>query len=972
MGSFPGTHIRPARFLLAVILLLSLALAFSARADGTEIVYDNALGTHWYVGQWDDGCGSHDLSQSSVVHSAPYAFEMNFTCQAGWAAIGLDKRDQYWETLYWMYPNQYQTLSFYLNPGSSTDTLGNLQILLDNSSDEVSLADYLPNPLSPNTWYSVTIPIAALNSSGDRFFRIYFWNTSTAQQPHIYLDDMALSWVDDTTQPVISNVQITDLNWGHATITWQTDEYTESTLQYSYNPGSGVVTSTVTEDDYSLQHSVALTSLIPSTQYQFVITARDHQADPAATPNSATYAGSFTTDPPDVTSPNISGVQVSNIKSSSAMISWTTDEPADSQVEYGVGSYSQIISTTQLTTSHSLALVSLMPQTTYQYRVTSRDEAGNPAEQVGTPFTTADSPTTTMAVTSTVVIHPFTDDMRGANISSWTYYWGRPYPNLSPKLRELTRLIKPGVIRYASGLRSNIVMWDRSNRQCDAEGWCYREYHNPAVDGVDRCSGTEPVTVTGAYDDSYQAEEVDSLAAFAQYVGADIMTEVNVVTCDPDMWADMVRYTRVEHDYPFKYWELGNELDLLTADGTRPDVPVGAEYVARYKRYHASITAQDSNAVVVGPTTAAHEQDSYFNAFANYIDPLTLDAEIRDNDMLGALSYHLYPHWNGQNPVSYTDMFAYTLPNEERSRAHINTCATEKRALLDARGFSGVPIAVSEFNPIAADNYTAYDYNHAGALYVADTLGRLGYSGADMVMTWELYDMPGPGDTSFGMISHHNSTGSRNHLTEEIRDLQDNFAPLPLYYTYFMYAQLFGDHLVQSHSDMEDRLSIWASTDTDEPDALKLMVVNLSDESLHVTINLGDYEPEDGLAYEMTNAAFVAAADKESVREGTSINGLEIDVTSAASILSSAQAILNSGKPVQVDGSTVTYLFPAYSATSIVLNPSATAVQVTHVTADTRETGTLASVSANGSVWVMVIAVLAVVAMGFVVVRKRG
>jgi hypothetical protein len=47
--------------------------------------------------------------------------------------------------------------------------------------------------------------------------------------------------------------------------------------------------------------------------------------------------------------------------------------------------------------------------------------------------------------------------------------------------------------------------------------------------------------------------------------------------------------------------------------------------------------------------------------------------------------------------------------------------------------------------------------------------------------------------------------------------LKDEFAPMPAYYAYFMYAQFFGNMLVQSSSSKEDVLSIWASTDAGDP-----------------------------------------------------------------------------------------------------------------------------------------------------------
>ncbi|MGH2371040.1 MAG: DUF4082 domain-containing protein, partial [Chloroflexota bacterium] len=71
----------------------------------------------------------------------------------------------------------------------------------------------------------------------------------------------------------------------------------------------------------------------------------------------------------DTVAPGISAVQATNITSTGATIAWTTDEAADSQVEYGpttaYGS-STTLDTTKVT-SHSQALTGLTPNTLYHY-----------------------------------------------------------------------------------------------------------------------------------------------------------------------------------------------------------------------------------------------------------------------------------------------------------------------------------------------------------------------------------------------------------------------------------------------------------------------------------------------------------------------------------------------------------------------------------------------------------------------------
>jgi chitodextrinase len=92
----------------------------------------------------------------------------------------------------------------------------------------------------------------------------------------------------------------------------------------------------------------------------------------------------------DVTAPTISAVAASSITTASAAITWTTSETATSQVDYGLTtSYG---STTPvdpvLVTSHRVTLTGLAPNTNYNYRVRSRDAAGNERVGVNATFRT--------------------------------------------------------------------------------------------------------------------------------------------------------------------------------------------------------------------------------------------------------------------------------------------------------------------------------------------------------------------------------------------------------------------------------------------------------------------------------------------------------------------------------------------------------------------------------------------------------
>ena len=99
----------------------------------------------------------------------------------------------------------------------------------------------------------------------------------------------------------------------------------------------------------------------------------------------------------DLTPPVISNIQASDLTSSSATITWTTDEVSDSQVEYGKStSYGNVTSIgSPLVTAHNVSLSGLDAQTTYNYRVRSKDAAGNQAVSSNQTFITAAPPDTT-------------------------------------------------------------------------------------------------------------------------------------------------------------------------------------------------------------------------------------------------------------------------------------------------------------------------------------------------------------------------------------------------------------------------------------------------------------------------------------------------------------------------------------------------------------------------------------------------
>ncbi|MBW2675192.1 MAG: chitobiase/beta-hexosaminidase C-terminal domain-containing protein, partial [Deltaproteobacteria bacterium] len=90
----------------------------------------------------------------------------------------------------------------------------------------------------------------------------------------------------------------------------------------------------------------------------------------------------------DTTAPSISNIAVSE-NSTSAAITWTTNESSQSWIVYGTSTaYGSEEKTTSYVTSHSITLSGLTAETTYHYQVKSKDSSGNIGTYTDKTFTT--------------------------------------------------------------------------------------------------------------------------------------------------------------------------------------------------------------------------------------------------------------------------------------------------------------------------------------------------------------------------------------------------------------------------------------------------------------------------------------------------------------------------------------------------------------------------------------------------------
>jgi hypothetical protein len=188
----------------------------------------------------------------------------------------------------------------------------------------------------------------------------------------------------DVTPPVISAVAASNVADTTATISWTTNESSDSQVEYGTTTSYGKSTTLATA--LVAAHSQSLSGLTPGATWHYRVKSKDVSGNLAT---SSDYT--FTT--LDTTAPTISSVAASSVTTSSATISWTTNESSDTQVEYGTTTaYGQSTTlATSMVTAHSQALAGLASNTAYYYRVKSRDAAGNLATSTNYTFSTPDA-----------------------------------------------------------------------------------------------------------------------------------------------------------------------------------------------------------------------------------------------------------------------------------------------------------------------------------------------------------------------------------------------------------------------------------------------------------------------------------------------------------------------------------------------------------------------------------------------------
>ena len=200
----------------------------------------------------------------------------------------------------------------------------------------------------------------------------------------------------DTTAPILSTITSV-AGTTSVQVSWMTNEFSTSKVYYSSASSIDINSSTtlaISNGSLQKSHVLNVIGLTPSTTYYFVVQSADAAGNVATSSvfSVTTLSASST---PDTTPPVLS-IIASTVGTSSANITWTTNESATSKVFYSTSTPVDIgtsttpsVSNGSLVTSHSLSLTGLDASTTYYVVVQSVDASGNIATSSEFSITTS-------------------------------------------------------------------------------------------------------------------------------------------------------------------------------------------------------------------------------------------------------------------------------------------------------------------------------------------------------------------------------------------------------------------------------------------------------------------------------------------------------------------------------------------------------------------------------------------------------
>jgi len=217
-----------------------------------------------------------------------------------------------------------------------------------------------------------SVELTDLENTTSYHFKI---TSTTVDGDEISSDDYQFSTL---AYPVITDIKFQPVEGSSNSVevTWKTNVKTTSIVAYQL--GGTIKEEQAPASGYTLEHSVTLTKLADSADYLVTVKGVDEYG------NNAIGATQHWKTGVDTRQPKVSNIKTESILSADEsraqiVVSWETDEPTTSEVEYGLNKKYDSKSTkdTNLTNRHVVVISNLKVAQIYHVRPNSEDKSGN-------------------------------------------------------------------------------------------------------------------------------------------------------------------------------------------------------------------------------------------------------------------------------------------------------------------------------------------------------------------------------------------------------------------------------------------------------------------------------------------------------------------------------------------------------------------------------------------------------------------
>jgi len=233
-----------------------------------------------------------------------------------------------------------------------------------------------------------TTQLAELDDGTKYYYKINAFDTESAEYEGTILDFATLP------RPKISGVRLeTVANAAQTTVrvTWSTNTEVSSIITYYPEDNPGEARDEVKVLLEKGAHSMMIRGLNAQTKYFLVVKGRDKLGNEAQS-DTQRFTTATDTRPPQIVNLKIIGGTIPPVGFAAGdvkaqlIITWDTDEPASSQIEFGQGSSSNYPQKSQydgnLANNHTVIISGLVPSQVYHLRAISEDGTGNQSASI--------------------------------------------------------------------------------------------------------------------------------------------------------------------------------------------------------------------------------------------------------------------------------------------------------------------------------------------------------------------------------------------------------------------------------------------------------------------------------------------------------------------------------------------------------------------------------------------------------------